>query len=263
MISSLSIFGDVVDYGFTAKVEEEFDVIAEGKHTWNEMIKKFYGGFHETIEASGGISKDEAIQARELGKDPKSGKPVIVRIGRFGPMIQIGTKDDEDKPKFASVPAGAQMDTITLEEALEQFNFPKVLGKDETGEEVTVNLGRFGPYIKCGKTNASLIKDKKDEEGNIIPGDNVGTITLDRALELLVLKKEADKMKFIGVWEDKGVQLLRGPYGIYIKDKVKGNVKIPKTVEAPEKLTLEACQKIIEEAPAKKAGAKRRFAKKK
>lgn len=255
-------FGDVVDYGFTAKVEEEFDTIAEGKHDWNEMIKKFYGGFHETVEASGGISKDEAIQAREIGKDPKSGKPVIVRIGRFGPMIQIGTKDDEEKPKFASIPAGAQMDTITLEEALEQFNFPKVLGKDEAGEDVTVNLGRFGPYIKCGKTNASLAKDKKDDEGNIIPGDNVGTITLERALELLVLKKEADKMKFIGVWEDEGVQLLRGPYGIYIKDKKKGNVKIPKTVEAPEKLTLEDCQKIIEEAPEKKARG-RRFAKKK
>ena len=254
-------FSEVVDYKFTAKVEAEFDDIAEGKSKWQKMIADFYKPFHETVINTADISREEASQTRELGPDPKSGKPVKVRIGRFGPMIQIGDKEDEEKPKFASVPAGETLETITLEVALEQFNFPKILGQNQAGEDVAVALGRFGPYIKCGKVNASLARDKKDREtGEVTPGDNPGTIDLERALILVADKIEADKRKFIGVWEEEGVQLLRGPFGIYIKDKEKGNVKIPKTVEDPEKLTLAQCQEIIEKAP---VGKKRKFAKKK
>jgi len=157
-------FGEVLDYGFTAKVEADFDQIAEGKNKWQKMLADFYGPFHTLIEESGGISREEAAQQREIGKDPKTGKPVIARLGRFGPMIQIGTKDDEEKPQFASIPEGQTIEDITLEIALEQFKFPKILGTNNEGDEVAVVLGRFGPYIKAGKLNASLKRDKKDED---------------------------------------------------------------------------------------------------
>jgi DNA topoisomerase-1 len=250
-------FGNIVDYDFTKKVEAEFDLVAEGKMPWGEMLEEFYGPFHKLVEDSGGISREEANQSRELGVDPKSGKPVIARLGRFGAMIQIGTRDDEEKPQFASIPEGETIESISLETALEQFAFPKILGKDAEGEDVTVNLGRFGPYIKAGKTNASLKKKSMDEEGNTIRGDEPGTITLERALELLAEKKEADKNRFIADWPEEKIQILRGPYGIYIKHD-KRNVKIPKSVNNPEKLTLEECQKIIEEAPATRGRRGRR-----
>ena len=240
----VKFFGSVLDYGFTAKVEAEFDQVAEGNKAWKKMISNFYGGFHELVEASGGISKEEASASRELGIDPKSGKPVIARLGRFGAMIQIGTKEDEEKPKFASIPAGQTIEDITLEEAMAQFAFPKNIGKTPEGEDVLVSLGRFGPYLKIGKLNASLVKDKKDEDGNIIPGDNPATITLDRALELYEEKKEQDKNRYVGTWEEEKIWLLRGPYGIYIKNDKK-NVKIPKSIKEPEKLTLEEIKKII------------------
>jgi DNA topoisomerase-1 len=235
----VKFFPDVVDYGFTRKVEEDFDEIAEGKKAWSDIIKSFYKPFHETVEAAGGITREEAIQARELGIDPKSGKPVIARIGRYGPMIQIGTKDDEEKPKFASVPKTSSMKEITFEEAMELFKLPRVVGKTEEGEEIKANNGRFGPYVQVGKLYAS-IKD----------GDPM-TISLEEARELIKEKQEKEKNKYIQVWEEEKIQLLRGPYGIYIKND-KANVKIPKTVEEPEKLTLEEIKKIIKEAPAKK-----------
>ncbi len=251
-------FSEVVDYQFTAKVEEEFDSIAEGKNKWNAMIKNFYGGFHQTIEAAGGISREEASSQRELGKDPKTGKPVIARVGRFGPMVQIGTSEDEEKPQFASLPEGKGVEEVTLEEALKMFEFPRNLGEFE-GEEVLVNTGRFGPYVKCGKTNASLKKKSIDEEGNEVPGDDPSTIDLERAIILVSEKRESDKNKYIAEWPEKEIQLLRGPYGIYIKHGKK-NVRIPKEVKAPEKLTLEEIEKIIKEAPAAKS--KGRFKKK-
>jgi len=243
-------FGDVVDFGFTAKVEEQFDEIAKGNGKWNKMIQGFYGGFHQKVVDAGGISREDASSQNELGIDPKSKKPVIARIGRFGAMIQIGTKDDDDKPKFASLPEGKSIDDITLEEALKLFDFPKVLGKVD-GEDISINTGRFGPYIKCGKTNASLKKPKVDEHGEEIPGDDPNTITLERAKELILEKREIDKNKFISVWEKEEIQVLRGPYGIYIKHGKK-NVRIPKDVKAPEKLTLAECQEIIKTAPAPK-----------
>jgi len=251
-------FGDVLDYGFTSKVEEEFDDIAAGKNKWNDIIKNFYTGFHKTVEAAGGISREEASQSRELGTDEKSGKPVIARLGRFGPMIQIGTKDDEEKPKFASIPEGETIESISLGTALEQFKFPKTLGQNKEGEDILVSLGRFGPYIKCGKTNASLKKKKIGEDGEEIPGDEAGTITLKRAEELIAEKIEIDKNRYIAQWEDVNIEILRGPYGIYIKSKEKGNVRIPKTVEAPEKLTKAEAIEIVEKAPAKKARGKRK-----
>ncbi len=250
-------FSEIVDFQFTAKVEEEFDSIAEGKKQWNAMIKGFYGGFHETVEASGGISREEASSQRNLGADPKTGKPVIARVGRFGPMVQIGSSEDEEKPAFASIPEGSSVDEITLEEALKMFDFPRNLGQFEN-EDVLVNTGRFGPYIKCGKINASLKKASVDDEGNEIPGDDPNSIDLERAILLISEKREQDKNKYIAEWPEKEIQLLRGPYGIYIKHGKK-NVRIPKSVEAPEKLTLEEIEKIIEEAPASRG---RRSAKK-
>jgi DNA topoisomerase-1 len=248
----------VVDFKFTAKVEADFDAIAEGKQDWNAMIKSFYGGFHETVEAAGGISREEASSQRELGKDPKSGKPVIARVGRFGPMVQIGVAEDEEKPSFASIPEGVAIDEVTLEQALKMFEFPRNLGQYE-GEDVLVNTGRFGPYVKCGKTNASLKKNTIDDDGNEVLGDDPHSVDLARATELLLEKREIDKNKFIGEWPEKEIQLLRGPYGIYIKHGKK-NVRIPKDVEKPEELKIEEIEKIIKEAPAAKG---RKFTKKK
>ncbi len=253
-------FAEVVDYGFTRKVEEEFDNIAEGKTKWNKMIGDFYKGFHSLVVESGGIDRSTASGQRELGTDPKSGKPVIARLGRFGAMIQIGTKDDEDKPKFASIPDGETIESITFEVAMEQFKFPKLLGKSPEGEEISVGLGKFGPYVKEGKTYASLKKKTEDEDGNEIPGDDPSSVTLERALELLKDKKEADAKRFVAEWPEEKISLLRGPYGIYIKHDKK-NVRIPKDIEKPEELDLEACQKIIKEAPAAKP--RRKAAKKK
>jgi DNA topoisomerase-1 len=243
----VKFFPKIVDYGFTRKVEEDFDKVAMGKIVWNEMIKEFYNPFHKTIEESAGISRDSAMQVRELGIDPKTKKPIIARIGRFGPMIQIGTKDDKEKPKFASIPEGKSIKTVTLEEALELFSLPRLVGKTTDGEEMMSNFGRFGPYVKVGKLFVS-----------IKPEDPL-TITEERARELVSEKQEKEKNKYIQVWEKEEIQLLRGPYGIYIKAG-KRNVKIPKTVEDPAKLTLEECQKIVKDTPIMK---KRKFARKK
>ncbi len=240
-------FPKIVDYGFTRKVEEDFDKIAQGKIVWNKMIKNFYEEFHKTIEKSAEISRDSAMQVRELGLDPKTKKPIIARIGRFGPMIQIGTKDDEEKPRFASIPEGKSIKTITLEEALELFSLPRIVGKTTDGEEITANFGRFGPYVKVGKLFVS-----------IKPEDPL-TITEEKARELIKEKQEKEKNKYIQVWEKEEIQLLRGPYGIYIKAG-KRNIKIPKTVENPEKLTLKECQKIVADAP---KTSKRKFSRKK
>ena len=245
-------FSEVVDFGFTRKVEEEFDAVAEGKIKWNKMIGEFYGNFHALIEASGGIDRSTASGQRELGKDPKTGKPVIARLGRYGAMIQIGTKDDEEKPAFASIPDGEHIESITLETALAQFEFPKLLGKSKDGEEISVGIGRFGPYIKEAKTYASLKKKTVDEDGNEIPGDDPASVTLERALELLAEKKDKDAKRVVAEWPEEKISLLRGPYGIYIKHD-KANVRIPKDVTDPEKLDLAACQKIIETAPPPKA----------
>ncbi len=242
----VKFFPDVVDYGFTRQVEEEFDAVAAGTKVWNKMIGDFYKTFHKTIEAAGGIDRAEAQQSRELGIDPKSGKPIIARIGRFGPMIQIGTKDDEEKPKFSSIPEGQSMKTITLEDALELFKLPREVCVTPDGENVSANFGRFGPYLRVGKLFVS------------IPAEyDPFNIPEDIAQELVAVKKKADAEKMIQVWKDSDIQVLNGRYGPYITDGKK-NAKIPKDKD-PKKLTLKECEALIKEAPTKK----KRFVRKK
>ncbi len=242
----VKFFPDVVDYGFTRQVEEGFDAVAAGTKVWNKMIGDFYKGFHKTIEDAGGIDRAEAQQSRELGTDPKSGKPIIARIGRFGPMIQIGTKDDEEKPRFSSIPEGKSMKTITLEEALELFKLPREVCVTPEGESVSANFGRFGPYLRIGKLFVSIPSEY-----------DPFTIPKDVAQELVAAKKKAEAEKMIQVWEGSDIQVLNGRYGPYITDGKK-NAKIPKDKD-PKKLTLKQCEKLIKEAPDKK----KRFVKKK
>jgi DNA topoisomerase-1 len=228
-------FPSIVDYSFTAKVEEEFDKIAEGDEKWNTMIADFYKPFHKLVVKSEDISRHDANQGRVLGKDPKSGKPVIARLGKYGAMIQIGQAEDEEKPKFAPMPAGKQLADVTLQEALKMFELPRVVGNTPEGEEITANFGRFGPYVKFGSTFVS------------IKGDDPFSITLKKALELIAAKKKADKEKVINTFEKEGISVLNGRYGPYITDG-KTNVKIPKDVE-PKTITAKKAQELLVNKP--------------
>jgi DNA topoisomerase-1 len=234
-------FPDIIDYHFTAKVEEEFDDIEDGKQAWNAMISEFYGPFHATVEAAADISREEASGARELGNDPKTGKPIIARLGRFGPMLQLGSAEDEEKPKFAPLPTGRRIDDVTLDEALELFKLPRSIGKTTDGQDITTNFGRFGPYIKWGSTYTS------------IKPDDPFSITHKRALELIEAKIAADKAKHIKQFDGSKVAVLNGRFGPYVTDGTK-NAKIPKGTE-PASLTLEQAQALIDAAPIR---AKRR-----
>ncbi|WP_323591979.1 type I DNA topoisomerase [Aliarcobacter butzleri] len=226
-------FSNIVDLGFTAKIEEEFDEIAEGKIAWEEVMKNFYGGFKKTIdEKESSVSKEDYLQVNELGIDPKSGKPVSARVGRFGPFVQIGTKDDEEKPKFVAIPDNLNMDTITLEEALFLFNLPRVVGNTQNGDEIKANIGRFGPYLQV-KTKFYSLKT-----------DDPYTIDLNRALEIIKDIDEAKEKLTIKTFDKEKIQILVGQYGPYIKQGRK-NFKIPKGKNA-EELTLEECLEIIE-----------------
>ncbi|MCT7601003.1 type I DNA topoisomerase [Aliarcobacter butzleri] len=226
-------FSNIVDLGFTAKIEEEFDEIAEGKIAWEEVMKNFYGGFKKTIdEKESSVSKEDYLQINELGIDPKSGKPVSARVGRFGPFVQIGTKDDEEKPKFVAIPDNLNMDTITLEEALFLFNLPRVVGNTQNGDEIKANIGRFGPYLQV-KTKFYSLKT-----------DDPYTIDLNRALEIIKDIDEAKEKSTIKTFDKEKIQILVGQYGPYIKQGRK-NFKIPKGKNA-EELTLEECLEIIE-----------------
>ncbi len=231
-------FPKIVDYNFTAQVEEEFDSVASGKQKWNKMISEFYSPFRVTVDEAADVSRAEAQQVRELGIDPESGKPVLVRVGRYGPMFQIGSKDDEEKPRFASLPAGKKMDDVTLKDALELFKLPRIIGKTKGGEDIAANFGRFGPYIKFGSTFVSIAPD------------DPFTITLSRALELIEGKKKAEAEKFIQTFDGSSIQVINGRYGPYITDGKK-NAKIPKDKD-PKKLTLKECEELVKEAPAKK-----------
>lgn len=226
-------FSNIVDLGFTAKIEEEFDEIAEGKIAWEQVMKDFYGNFKKTIdEKEQSVNKEDYLQVRDIGIDPKSGKPVSARVGRFGPFVQIGTKDDEEKPKFVAIPDNLNMDTITLEQALFLFNLPRVVGKDVNGDDIKANIGRFGPYLQV-KTKFYSLKV-----------DDPYTVDLNRALEIIKESDEAKEKSTIKVFEKEKIQILIGQYGAYIKQGRK-NFKIPKGVEAKD-LTLEACLEIIE-----------------
>jgi len=234
-------FADILDYGFTASVEEQFDHVAAGQIKWYDMIKDFYGPFHKEVEKTLG-SKEFVNTERELGKDPKTGKLVIARMWRYGPLVQLGTKEDEDK-KFAPILHGKNIETITLEDAMTCFQLPRSLGKYK-GEEMTAAIGRFGPYIKYRKLFASLKKAKGDE-----PGDDPYTITKERAIELVDAKLEFEKHKYINEFDHKGkkIEVLNGRYGAYIKYEKK-NFKIPKKLKDekdPKKLTKKECIGII------------------
>lgn len=230
-------FPAIVDYDFTKKVEEEFDEIEDGKKAWNAMIAEFYGPFHKTVLDAADISRLEAAGARTLGNDPKTGKPVIARLGRFGPMLQLGEATDEEKPKFAQLPAGLRLDDVTLEQALPQFDLPRTLGTTEDGKEITTNFGRFGPYIKWGSTYAS------------IKPDDPFSITLERAKQLITEKQAADAAKLIKQFDGTSITVTNGRFGPFITDGKK-NAKIPKGVE-PTAVTLEQAQEWLAAAPAK------------
>jgi DNA topoisomerase-1 len=230
-----------MDYNFTAKVEEEFDEIAKGLTEWTKMLKEFYEPFHTTVEDTLENS-ERATGEREIGIHPESGRRIIARIGRFGPMVQIGDEQvDGEKPEFASLRANQSINTITLEEALDLFKLPRTLGEME-GQPVKANVGRFGPYVQLGKLFASIPKE-----------EDPMTIDYDRAVELIKEKREADAKKIIKTFpENEDVQLLNGRWGPYLKIGRK-NFKLPKDVE-PEKLTLEECIEISENQPAPRKG---------
>ncbi len=249
-------FTNYVDYDFTARLEDELDAVSRGEKDWQPLMKDFWETFEKQIkEKEETVSRSEAIQARELGTDPKTGSPVSVRIGRYGPFAQIGTKEDEDKPKFAGLLPGQKLDSITLEEALALFKLPREMGETEEGEEIVVSAGRFGPYIRYGSKFVSLKED------------DPYTVGLERCLELVAAKKIEDAEKQINIFEEEGISVLNGRYGPYVTDGNK-NVKIPKDIE-PASLTVEDCQKMIAEAPdrprrgAKKKASKKKVAKKK
>jgi len=249
-------FTDYVDYDFTARLEDELDAVSRGEKEWLPLMKNFWEKFEKQIkEKEETVSRSEALQARELGTDPKTGSPVSVRIGRYGPFAQIGTKEDEDKPKFAGLLPGQKLDSITLEEALALFKLPREMGETEEGEEIVVSAGRFGPYIRYGSKFVSLKED------------DPYTVGLERCMELIAAKKIEDAEKQINIFEEEGISVLKGRYGPYVTDGNK-NVKIPKDVE-PADLTVEDCQKMIAEAPdrprrgAKKKASKKKAAKKK
>ena len=243
-------FSGIIDLGFTAKIEEEFDNIAEGKIAWQQVMQDFYGDFKKTIdEKEVSIERSDYLQIRVIGTHPTTGKEVSARVGRFGPFVQAGTKDDEEKPTFVAIPKHLNMDTITMDEALFLFTLPRVVGLDANGDEIKANIGRFGPYLQI-KTRYYSLKI-----------DDPYKVELPRALELIKELDEAKAKATIKVFEKEKIQVLIGQYGTYIKQGRK-NYKIPKGLEA-EELTLEQCVEIIEKDPKSKTGAKKKTAAKK
>ncbi|MDR3706294.1 MAG: type I DNA topoisomerase [Paludibacteraceae bacterium] len=243
-----SFFPNIMDYNFTANVEIEFDEIAEGKTAWTKTIDAFYKDFHPTVEASK-AKTDHKVGERVLGTDPKTGRPISVKIGRFGPVVQIGLAEDEEKPLFASLLKNQSMETITLEDALELFKLPRSLGEFED-KEMTVAIGRFGPYIKH---NSKFISLPKTEDPM--------TVSAETAIQLIEKKREEDKNKMIKTFtEEPDLQILNGRFGPYIVYK-KSNYKIPKKQD-PAALTLEECIKLIEEEDKSEKPKKKRFTKK-
>jgi len=232
----IQYFENIVDYNFTANVELEFDEIAQGQKVWNQMLKEFYGPFHKQIETT--LQTSERVKGeRLLGVDPKSGKNLYVKIGRFGAMAQIGEAEDEEKPKFAGLKKGQSIESITLEEALALFDFPRKIGEYE-GSELTVAIGRFGPYVKH---NSAFYSIKKT--------DDPATITQQQAIELIEEKRKKEREKLIKSFEDyPEIQILNGRWGPYIS-KEKLNYKIPKGKD-PKSLSLADCQEIIKESQA-------------
>jgi DNA topoisomerase-1 len=239
-------FHRYVEYGFTAAMEDELDAVSRGEEEWTTPLDKFWKPFIDQVESiEKNVTREQVAQARELGKDAATGKPVTVRMGRFGPFVQIGTKDDEEKPRFAGLRPGQKMDTINLADAMDLFQLPRTLGVTADGETMVTNVGRFGPYVKYGSKYVSLKED------------DPYTVTHERALEVIRLKQEADANRLILDFPDDGIQVLNGRYGPYITDKKK-NAKIPKDRD-PKTLTLEECKTLIAAAPERGGGRFGRF----
>ena len=246
-------FSEVVDYSFTARVEAEFDEISNGKLEWREMLGRFYQPFHQDIEGAADISREEASQTRHLGTDPKTGRPVSVKIGRFGSYAQIGTRDDEEKPLFAGLRPEQRKDTVSLEDVLPLFELPRQLGITPEGEAVMVNSGRFGPYagfvdeMVRDHLEANPVKGVDLVAQNVsIEPEDPHTIELERAIEFVEQKKASDQEKEIRLFEGSPVQVLDGRWGPFITNGFK-NVKPPADSD-PSALTLEQCEKLIEES---------------
>ena len=243
-------FTQYVDYDFTARLEDDLDAVSLGEKDWVPLLDSFWRPFQKLCEEKEtSVTREQVAQARELGTDPKTGKPVTVRMGRFGPFVQIGTKDDEEKPKFAGLRPGQKMNDITFAEAMELFKLPRQLGETPDGQPVSASVGRFGPYVRYGDKYVSIRGD-----------DDPYTIELPRALELIEQKKIEDANRIIQDFEEEGIQVLNGRYGPYITNKKK-NARVPKDRE-PKSLTLEECQALLAAAPERGRRGKKKVTKK-
>jgi DNA topoisomerase-1 len=243
-------FTQYVDYDFTARLEDDLDAISLGDEDLIPLLERFWKPFSDlVIDKEQSVTREQVAQARDLGTDPKSGKPVTVRMGRYGPFVQIGTKDDEEKPKFAGLRPDQKMTDINLEDALELFKLPRKLGETPDGLPVSASVGRFGPYVRYGDKYVSIRGD-----------DDPYTIELPRALELIEEKKIADAERIIQDFEDEGIQVLNGRYGPYVTNKAK-NARVPKDRE-PKSLTLEECKELLAAAPVRGRRGKKKAKKK-
>ncbi len=242
-------FTQYVDYDFTANLEDDLDRVSLGEKDWVPLLDNFWRPFHKLCEEKeSSVTREQVAQARDLGTDPKSGKPVTVRMGRYGPFVQIGTKDDEEKPKFAGLRPGQKMADIDLETAMELFKLPRTLGETEDGLPVSASVGRFGPYIRYGDKYVSMKED------------DPYTVELPRALELVAEKVLADANRLILDFEAQGIQVLNGRYGPYITNKEK-NARVPKDRD-PKSLTLEECVELLAAAPVRGRRGKKKATKK-
>jgi DNA topoisomerase-1 len=243
-------FKQYVDYDFTARLEDDLDEVSLGKKELVPLLEHFWKPFHDLVtDKEESVSREQVAQSREIGTDPKSGKPITVRMGRYGPFVQIGTKDDEEKPKFAGLRPGQKMNDIDLATALELFKLPRKLGETADGLPVSASVGRFGPYVRYGDKYVSMKED------------DPYTVELPRALELIADKIKADAERIIQDFEAEGIQVLKGRYGPYITDKTK-NARVPKDRE-PKSLTLEECIELLAAAPVRGRRGKKKVAKKK
>lgn len=238
----MKYFPNIMDYNFTAKVERKFDEIAEGGEKWTKMMKDFYDDFEPVVERTMNARSEHKAGERQLGTDPKSGRPVFVKIGRFGPVIQIGSAEEDEKPKFAQLPSDKSMEAITLDEALELFKLPREIGEYE-GSKVIIGAGRFGPYVLHDKKYVSLPK-----------GEDPMTVTLDTAISLIENKRKQEEQRHIKAFaEEPKLEVLNGRYGPYLAYDGK-NYRLPKAQHArAAELTLEECMDIIKAAPVKKS----------